>query len=285
MPSELHTKAADPANGCSRLPPSTFKMAVCQFKIGTEKKQNLDRAREFIHRAAGSGARLVALPEMFICPYVARLFPNYAESCAGGDSFLMLARAAREENIFLVGGSVPERDGEQVFNASFIFDPLGNLIAHHRKVHLFDVDLPGGLSFRESATLSPGSTATVVATPLCTIGVAICFDVRFPALFREMTLKGAQVVVIPAAFNMITGPAHWELLLRARAVDNQVYVVGAAPARDPGADYVAFGHSMVVSPWAEIIARAGPEEAVIVADIDLERLARVRRELPLGKRC
>ncbi|MEW6171777.1 MAG: carbon-nitrogen hydrolase family protein [Bacillota bacterium] len=261
-----------------------FRVAACQFKVGPDKEANLARARDFIRRAVKTGARLVTLPEMFACPYVARLFPVYAESFPEGASFRMLADAAREEEVYIVGGSVPEREGDKVFNSSLVFGPQGNLIAHHRKIHLFDVDLPGGFSFRESATLSPGTKATVTHTPLATIGVAICFDIRFPALFREMVREGAHVIVIPAAFNMITGPAHWELLLRARAVDNQVFIIGAAPARDPRADYVAFGHSMIINPWAEVIARAGAEEEIITAEIDLERLARVRRELPLIQR-
>lgn len=265
-------------------PPPTFRIAVCQFKIGTSKQQNLNRARDFIHRAAGTGAKVIALPEMFTCPYDASLFPDYAESFPNGDSIRMLARAAMEERVFVVGGSLPEREGEQVFNSSFVFDPQGNLIAHHRKIHLFDVDLPGGFSFRESATLSAGKKATVVNTLLGTIGVAICFDIRFPDLFREMALHGAQVIIVPAAFNMVTGPAHWELLLRARAVDNQVYMVGAAPAREPGAGYVAFGHSMIINPWATVIARAGAEEEIITAEIDLAHLGRIRQQLPLLNR-
>ncbi|MEW6183086.1 MAG: carbon-nitrogen hydrolase family protein [Bacillota bacterium] len=265
-------------------PETVFKVAACQLKVAPAKADNLNRARDFIRRAAQTGARLVALPEMFACPYVARLFPEYAEEFPDGESFRMLSDAAREEGVYIVGGSVPEREGDKVFNSSLFFDPRGSLIAHHRKIHLFDVDLSGGLSFRESDTLSPGTTVTVARTDLATIGVAICFDIRFPALFRKMVREGVQVIVIPAAFNMVTGPAHWELLLRARAVDNQVYMIGAAPARDPHADYVAFGHSMIVNPWAEIIALAGPEEGIITAEIDLERLARIRRELPLIQR-
>lgn len=260
---------------------TSFLLAVCQFQVSSSKEANLARAREFIRRASAEGARLVVLPEMFVCPYVAELFPRYAESFPDGEALRMLREAAREEGLFLVGGSIPEREGEKLYNSSFVFDPGGNLLARHRKIHLFDVDLPGGLSFRESATLSPGTGATVVNTPLGTIGVAVCFDIRFPALFSEMTRKGAEIVVIPGAFNLITGPAHWELLLRARAVDHQVYTVGAAPARDPRAAYVAFGHSMVVNPWAEVIARAGPEEAVLTAEIDREYIKKIRQRLPL----
>lgn len=258
-----------------------FRAAVCQFKVGASKEDNLARARDFIRRAAGKGARLVVLPEMFVCPYEAELFPLYAESCPGGPAVEMLGRAAREEEVYIVGGSIPEREGDRLYNSSFVFGPEGKIVASHRKVHLFDVDLPGGLSFRESATLSPGGGATVVYTPLGTLGAAVCFDIRFPALFYEMTQRGAEIIAVPAAFNLITGPAHWELLLRARAVDNQVYMLGAAPARDVSASYVAFGHSMVVNPWGEVLARAGPADEIIVAEIDLDYLKRVRQQLPV----
>ncbi|MGQ9512439.1 carbon-nitrogen hydrolase family protein [Thermodesulfitimonas sp.] len=262
-------------------PPSRFRVAVCQLDVRHDKRENLARARELVHRAARRGAELVVLPEMFVCPYAAELFPRYAESYPGGEALQMLSQAAREEQLYLVGGSIPEREGDRLYNASFVFDPEGRLIARHRKVHLFDVDLPGGFSFRESATLSAGSGPTVFSTALGTIGVAICFDIRFPAFFREMARHGAEVIVVPGAFNMITGPAHWELLLRARALDNQIYTVGAAPARNPAAPYVAFGHSMVVSPWAEVVARAGPGETILTAEIDREYLKNIRQKLPL----
>jgi len=274
---------AQSAGKISERQQPAFRTAVCQFKVGASKEENLGRARDFLRRAAGEGARLVVLPEMFVCPYEARLFPEYAESYPGGAAAEMLCRAAREEGVYIVGGSFPEREGKRLYNSSFVFDPEGKVLARHRKVHLFDVDLPGGLSFKESATLSPGRSATVVPTPWGTLGVAVCFDIRFPALFHEMTQRGAEIIVIPAAFNMITGPAHWELLLRTRAVDNQVYMVGAAPARDASANYVAFGHSMVVNPWGEVLARAGPAEEIIVAEIDLDYLKRVREQLPAAK--
>uniref|UniRef100_A0A7C1J823 Carbon-nitrogen hydrolase family protein n=1 Tax=Ammonifex degensii TaxID=42838 RepID=A0A7C1J823_9THEO len=262
-------------------PPSRFCVAICQLKVGPDKRENLARAQEFIHRAARQGAKVVVLPEMFVCPYVAELFPSYAESYPGGEALQMLSRTARAAGVYLVGGSIPEREGERLYNASFVFDPAGKLIARHRKVHLFDVDLPGGFSFRESATLTPGRGFTVFSTDFGTVGLAICFDIRFPAFFQAMARHGAEVIVVPGAFNLVTGPAHWELLLRARAVDNQVYTVGAAPARNPASAYVAFGHSMVVSPWAEVVARAGPQETILLAEIDRQYVRNVRQKLRL----
>ncbi|NHM26216.1 carbon-nitrogen hydrolase family protein [Desulfofundulus sp. TPOSR] len=258
-----------------------YKVAVCQMIIHQEKEKNLVRAREMIARAAKQGARLVVLPEMFNCPYVARLFPQYAESYPEGPSLQMLSRAAREEGVYLVGGSLPERDGDQVYNTSFIFAPDGRLLGKHRKMHLFDVELASGLTVKESSTLGAGNQVTVIPSELGDLGVAICYDIRFPELMRLMVLKGARVVVIPAAFNMTTGPAHWELIFRMRAIDNQAYFIGASPARDPMAPYVVYGHSLVVDPWGNVVSMAREGEEIIYAEIDLDLIERIRSELPL----
>ena len=258
-----------------------FKAAVCQLEVVEDKRRNLDTARSMIAGAAARGARLVVLPEMFNCPYVARQFPLYAENYPGGETFIMLSEAAAKEKIVLVGGSVPEREGDQTFNSSFVFGPDGSLLGRHRKMHLFDVDLPGGVRVKESSTLGAGGQPTVIKTELCDIGVAICYDVRFPELIRLMVLDGARVIVIPAAFNMTTGPAHWDMVYRCRAVDNQVYVIAASPARNTGASYVAYGHSMIIDPWGDVISRAGHGEEIVVGEISQERIGLVRRELPL----
>lgn len=260
-----------------------FRAAVCQLTVGEDKGRNLDRARRMIARAAAGGARLVALPEMFNCPYVAGLFPRYAETYPEGETFQMLSGAAREEKIYLVGGSVPEREGSMVFNSSFVFGPGGDLLGRHRKVHLFDVDLPGGVTVKESSTLGAGGGITVIDTSLGRIGVAICYDIRFPELVRLMVLEGAGVIVVPAAFNMTTGPAHWDVVFRCRAVDNQVYIIAASPARNTGTPYVAYGHSLMVDPWGQVVARAGEKSQVIIGEISLEKIDRVRMELPLLK--
>ncbi|MFZ5649681.1 MAG: carbon-nitrogen hydrolase family protein [Bacillota bacterium] len=261
----------------------SFKAAICQMAVTGDKTKNLETARRMIAVAAAGGAGLVALPEMFNCPYVARLFPQYAESYPGGETFTMLSAAAREEKVYLVGGSVPERDGDRVYNSSFIYGPDGALLGRHRKMHLFDVDLPGGVRVMESSTLGPGSSVTVIDTGLCRIGVAICYDIRFPELIRIMALEGADVIVVPAAFNMTTGPAHWDMVYRCRAVDNQVYVMAASPARDTGAPYVAYGHSMIVDPWGDVVSRAGEGEQLITGEISRERIEKIRSELPLLK--
>ena len=260
---------------------NSINVAVCQLNVVEEKETNIQKARAMIHLAAEQGARLVVLPEMFNCPYRAEAFPGYAETYPTGDTFSMLSSAARQEGIYLVGGSVPEREGERVYNASFIFGPDGSLLGRHRKIHLFDVDLSGGIRVKESSTLGAGEKITLVSTEFGPLGVAICYDIRFPELIRLMAFQGAKVIVVPAAFNMTTGPAHWDLVFRARAVDNQSFVVAASPARDASAGYVAYGHSMMVDPWGVVVARAGAGEEVLTAALDLAGIDRIRAELPL----
>jgi len=260
-----------------------FRVALCQLAIKEQKEENLFRAHEMIVQAASLGAKVVVLPEMFNCPYQTRLFPRYAEIYPDGPSIKMLASTAREQQVYIVGGSIPEQEDNNLYNTSFVFGPDGKLLGRHRKVHLFDVDLPGGIKVLESSVLSRGNQSTVIHTGLCSIGVAVCYDIRFPELFRLMVLKGAQLVVVPAAFNMTTGPVHWETTFRLRAVDNQVYTIGASCARDWSAGYVAYGHSLICDPWGEILAKAGEGEEIICAEINLERLEKIRRELPLLK--
>ncbi|MCG8402170.1 MAG: carbon-nitrogen hydrolase family protein [Firmicutes bacterium] len=257
-----------------------FNLAVCQLRVTDDKAANITRAEKMVREAAAMGARVVVLPEMFNCPYVTELFPSYAETYPDGETMRALSRVAAGCGVVLVGGSIPERDGDLVYNTSFVFGPGGQLLGRHRKVHLFDVDLPG-LRVRESSTLGPGAGLTVVDGGFCKLGVCICFDVRFPELARLMAMAGAQVIIVPAAFNMVTGPVHWELSMRMRAVDNQVYVAAASPARDENARYVIYGHSMLVDPWGGVICEAGTDENIILAAVDPAKIEEVRARLPL----
>ncbi|MGE5581037.1 MAG: carbon-nitrogen hydrolase family protein [Bacillota bacterium] len=260
-----------------------LKIGICQLKVGGDKQANLARAGDMIRRAAVEGADLVVLPEMFNCPYQQDYFPKFAETEADGESVRFLADAAGQNHCYLVGGSLPERDGDRLYNTSFVFDREGLVIAKHRKAHLFDVDIPGGITFKESAVLSAGNQATVFKTEFGRCGLMICYDLRFPELFRLLLKDDIKLVFVPAAFNMTTGPAHWDLLFRTRAVDNQVFVIGASPARDNTASYVAYGHSLAVDPFGRIIWQAGAEEIIGIVTLDLDLVEKVRRELPLLK--
>lgn len=258
------------------------KIGICQMAVTPDKALNNRKAQTMISGAAAKNCQVAILPEMFNCPYETELFPQYAESYPEGETFGMLSAVARKEKIVVVGGSVPERDEHgNLYNTSFVFDEQGNLIGRHRKIHLFDVDIPGGTVCKESSVLSPGQEMTVIKTAGLTLGIGICYDIRFPELSRLMTLAGAGILFFPAVFGLTTGPAHWELTLRARAVDNQVFVVGAAPANLPEGQ--VYGHSAVVDPWGKIIAMAGTEEALLIAEMNMNTMCNVRQQLPLLK--
>ena len=257
-----------------------MRVALIQMLVTADKAANLHSACEKIRAAKQAGADIAVLPEMFCCPYENRCFRAYGEE-AGGEVQQALSRLAAELNLYIVGGSIPELAEGNVYNTSFVYGRDGRLLARHRKAHLFDIDVEGGQSFRESDTLSPGNAVTTFETEFGTCGLCICFDLRFEELARCMCLRGAKVLFVPAAFNMTTGPAHWELLFRQRAVDNQCFTVGVSPARDEQASYVAYGNSLAVDPWGTVLCRAGAEETTLLADLDLHRLEAVRKQLPI----
>ncbi|MFN2146143.1 MAG: carbon-nitrogen hydrolase family protein [Anaerolineales bacterium] len=257
-----------------------LKIALIQMPVCGDKHANVDLACEKVTKAASAGADLIVLPEMFNCPYSNTWFRSFAEP-QGGETWRAMSTCARENQVFLVAGSIPEREDERVYNTSFVFDPAGKQVARHRKMHLFDIDVDGGQRFFEAETFSPGSEVTVFETPIGMIGLCICFDMRFPELARLMALKGAQAIIVPGAFNMTTGPAHWEIMFRQRAVDNQLFTIGVAPARDEHAEYVSYGNSIVCSPWGDVLHRAGAEEVTLVAELDLSMNDRIRAQLPL----
>ena len=255
-----------------------MNVALIQMRTGLDKAANVATAVSEIRAAAQQGADLAVLPEMFCCPYDHKYFAPYSEP-AGGPVWRALSEAAQSNQIWVVGGSFPESDGDQLYNTCFVFDSQGRQIARHRKVHLFDVDLPG-MKFRESSTFATGEKITVFDTPFGKMGCAVCFDLRFPELFRAMAVRGAKIIFLPAQFNTSTGPAHWELSLRMRAVDNELFMVGASAARYEGFSYPCWGHSTVCDPFGQVIASCDETEQILYSDIDLGRVDEVRRSLP-----
>ncbi len=260
-----------------------FRIAIIQMAVSADKQQNLADAAGYLAHLAQPGPErpdLVLLPEMFCCPYQTTLFPAYAEA-EGGETWQRLAELAAKHRIYLAAGSMPESDDGRIYNTAYIFDRQGRLIGKHRKMHLFDINITGGQYFKESDTLSPGDTATVFPTEFGVMGLCICYDLRFPELARRMADLGAQVILVPGAFNMTTGPAHWELLFRARALDNQAFLAGAAPARDWTAGYHSWGHSILVDPWGTVLGQLDEKPGCLTGAIDLDLAARIRSELPL----
>lgn len=258
-----------------------LRLAMIQTHVSEDKLANIRNASLLVRKAAEQDIDMAVLPEMFNCPYKTSNFPVYAEE-EGGECCRLLSDLAKECGIYLIAGTMPEKDREgKVYNTSYVFDRKGGKIGKHRKVHLFDIAVEGGQCFKESETLSPGNAATVFDTEFGKMGLAICYDFRFPELSRLMVDEGAKVLIVPAAFNMTTGPAHWEVMFRSRAVDNQVYTIGVAPARDVDSCYVSYGNSIIVSPWGEVIERMDEKEGFRIATLDMDYVDKVRRELPL----
>jgi omega-amidase len=279
----------------------SLRVALCQFYVTHSKEINHETVTDYVGRAAKEGAQMAVLPEIWNSPYATAAFPEYAETLPNiGDahceskSSKILIDLAKKHSMWIVGGSIPEKvvehGKEKIYNTCLVLNPHGEIVAKHRKVHLFDIDIPGGVTFCESETLSPGETVSFFSTPVGNIGVGICYDIRFAEYAMLLRQKhNAVVLIYPGAFNMTTGPAHWELLQRGRALDNQCYVITASPARTtkPAEDskyphYTAWGHSTVVSPWGGVVATTDEKEGIVIADLDLSKVEEVRKGIPIG---
>ncbi len=257
-----------------------LKLALCQLNVTADKTDNLKRAREMLLRAADRGAQMAILPEMFTITYETRLFHGAAEPCPGGETAQMLETTARETGLFIIGGSVPELKEDKLYNTSMCFDAQGRYLGKYRKAHLFDVDVPkAGYRFMESETVAPGEKYPLLLDGPVKTAVGICFDIRFPEWSRLMMDRGADLIALPASFARTTGPRHWELLLRARALDNQVFIAGVSPAQSKN----AYGHSLVATPDGTVLYDCGEEEALAVVELDLGLLEELRSSIPVGK--
>ncbi|OJD11939.1 hypothetical protein AJ78_07388 [Emergomyces pasteurianus Ep9510] len=268
-----------------------LKLALVQLASGADKALNLSHARTKVLEAAKAGASLIVLPECFNSPYGTQYFPKYAEtllpsppSKEQSPSFHVLSSLASEAKAYIIGGSIPEfvPESKKYYNTSLVFSPAGALIATHRKTHLFDIDIPGKITFKESEVLTAGNKITIVDLPeYGKVGLAICYDIRFPESAMIAARKGAFLLIYPGAFNLTTGPLHWSLLGRARAMDNQVYVGLCSPARDMNASYHAWGHSLVANPRSEILAEAAEVEEIVYADLEPKAIVEIREGIPI----
>jgi deaminated glutathione amidase len=258
-----------------------FLAAAVQMLASSDKAGNLDEARRWVRAAASQGARVIALPEVFIWRGSKSDERKSAEPIPGPTS-KELANLASELGIYLLGGSILEEipGSEKAYNTSLLFEPSGELRASYRKIHLFDVDLAQGVSLRESATRAFGASVVVAETELCSMGLTVCYDLRFPELYRGLVTRGAQLIFVPSAFTAYTGQAHWEPLLRARAIENQVYVIAPGQFGKTTKSFETHGHSMIVDPWGKILAELPDGPGIVTAEIDLDYLAKVRAELP-----
>jgi predicted amidohydrolase len=257
-----------------------MRVALCQVNSRHDRAANLAAAHDLLDRAAAAGADLAVLPE-----YVDYLGPADTEpkpesvdgGFAGG-----FAETASRLRMWVLAGSFHEvgPDAEHTYNTSLLFDRAGELAASYRKIHLFDVEIPDRVSYQESRTVAPGEEVVTVDLEGVTVGLSICYDLRFPELYRRLAVAGARILLVPAAFTAHTGRDHWEVLLRARAIENQCYVLAAGQTGSHEPGRACYGRSMVVDPWGTVIAQAPDGVGLVVADLDLDRVERIRQEVP-----
>jgi deaminated glutathione amidase len=261
---------------------SLVKVALCQSNCGHDVAANEDQVLGLLEEAVAGGPDLIALPEVWPCQGSAAHVRGAAEPVPGPRTY-RLAEFASEHGVWLHAGSVLELSEERVFNTSVLFDRAGELVATYRKIHLFDADPPGAVPSRESYVFSPGEHIVTAESEFGRLGMSICYDLRFPELYRTLAVRGATILFVPAAFRHETGVDHWHVLLRARAIEDQAFVVAAAqwgPWGPSGKERRNFGHSLVADPWGRVLAEAPDGVGVTFAELDLAEVGRVREILP-----
>jgi len=263
-----------------------FILSLCQMKTTSNKETNLKRAEELVTSSVKLfKSNVVVLPEFFNSPYDMKQVPTYAEVESESTTLGFLKNLAKSLDVYLVGGSIPEKENNNYFNTCYCIDRSGQVVAKHRKVHLFDIDIPGKITYKESSILKAGNQLTVFDTEYCKFGIGICYDIRFPEYSQSLKNKGVDFLVFPGAFNTVTGPLHWELLQRGRALDNNCFVATCSPCRnteDPNS-YQAWGNSMVVDPFGKVVSSIGYEEGVLQSNINLSLIDDIAQQIPTFK--
>jgi predicted amidohydrolase len=257
-----------------------MRVAVCQLNARDDRAANLAVARELLERAASAGADFAVLPEYV--DYLGRGEGAPKPEPVDGEFAAFFAGAARELGMWVHAGSFHEAgpDEQRTYNTSLVFDRRGELAATYRKIHLYDVEIAGRVSYQESRSVAPGAETVLTDVDGVRTGLSICYDLRFPELYRALAIAGAKVLVVPAAFMMHTGRDHWEVLLRARAIENQCYVVAPGQIGDHEPRRTCFGRSMIIDPWGTVLAQAPDTVGIVTADVDIDRLDKIREELP-----
>lgn len=257
-----------------------LSIALIQLKVGVNLNENIARAAEKIKQATSKQKLdLIALPECFNSPYGVQHFKKFAETIPDGVTCQMLSEAAKTHKIHIIGGTIPEKSNDKIYNTCTVWNPEGQLIGKYRKMHLFDIDIPGKITFKESEILNAGNSFFTFCVNNIKIGIAICYDLRFIELATLYRNKGCEMLVYPAAFNTTTGPIHWELLQRGRAVDNQVYVCAISPARSEKG-YIAYGYTQITDPWGAVKSLK-EEEDILYDTLDFTKCDDVRASIPI----
>ncbi|MCP5432879.1 MAG: carbon-nitrogen hydrolase family protein [Alphaproteobacteria bacterium] len=259
-----------------------LRVGLVQLRSGRMMDHNIEMASGFIREAHGSGAKFVSTPEMtHMIEAESEALLKAVRPEAEDPGVAAFSALAEELGIWLLIGSLAIARGDgKVANRSFLFDPKGAIRARYDKIHLFDVELAGGERYRESRHYAPGSEAVLVDLPFARLGLTICYDLRFPYLYRMLAKEGAEIITVPAAFTKTTGEAHWHALLRARAIETGAFILAPAQGGRVEVGRETYGHSLVVSPWGQVLGEAGNDPGVLVADLDLARVAEARARVP-----
>jgi predicted amidohydrolase len=259
-----------------------FTAACVQLTSQREFEPNIEAVGALVRRARDAGAELIATPEIAGMFEPKRALHLEKARSEADNPFIAACRALAAETkaFLLIGSTAVKLDATTLANRSFLIDPAGEIVARYDKIHMFDVDLPNGETYRESALYRPGEEAVIAALPWCKLGMTICYDLRFPHLYRALAKAGAVIVTIPSAFTVPTGRAHWHVLMRARAIETGCFVLAPAQWGEHAEGRKTYGHSLIVAPWGEVLADAGEGVGVITAEIDLDRVAEARRMVP-----
>ena len=257
-----------------------MKIIVVQNKVEYSKSQNFKQIDDLLLKENLKDFDFIVLPEMFSCPYELDMFDKHKEDL-DGESIRYLKSLAIKYSCYVVGGSIPFKDKSKLYNTTFIFNRIGDIIARYDKIHLFEVVYPDGTTFNESNKLSRGDNVVTFDTEFGPMGVMICFDIRFPELSYELMKKNASVIFVPAAFNTYTGPMHWSTTFQSRAIDNQLFIVGSSPSSNSVGDYNVYGHSLVVDPFGKILFEMDNTSGCFTIDLDLSKINEARSKIPI----
>lgn len=261
---------------------SSFRIACLQINSGSDYQSNLTTVTAMAREAAGGGARFILTPEYaLMMDGSGKVMRERVLAADGAPALGELQALARELGVwFLVGSLTLRADDERIANRSFLISAQGQVVASYDKIHMFDVTLPDGRVIRESSTYRPGDRAVVADTPWGRLGMTVCYDLRFPGLFRVLAQAGAQMITVPSSFQRQTGKAHWHALLRARAIENECFILAPAMCGDHSGNRQSYGHTLVIDPWGEILAEGGEAPEIVYADIDVARVAKIRGMIP-----
>ena len=259
-----------------------FKIGISQMKVNSNKEKNLEKVKASLSVFGKNDVNLGVLPECWNCPYGVEYFEEYSEEINNSKSIELMSELAKENNLYLIGGTIPIKEDGKIYNTCFCFNNKGEIIGKYSKIHLFDIDL-GNFSFKESDVLTAGSKPLIIETPYCKIGIGICYDLRFPLLADYYAKNGCNMIVYPGSFSEKTGPIHWSLLLKGRALDNQCYVIGCSTSKNDDFNYKGYGHSSIVDPWGNIMYEADGDSVCYVRNIDMKYLEEIRNKIPVLK--